>query len=182
MHLLIHSKDQFIIQSRQSTHPPLHNRMRPPRCTRPPPPLRSSRSSHRRQHTPHKGLRTRNHQTRPPDLTHRARHEIALYHLDRHPMRLQLASQRRRPFLQERLAAAICRQQWRRHQTPERTHCEYQPAFLLHHPGRHDGGCEEGGETIDIDDVSHLLFLRLNEGNGDIVAFAHVVDQDGYIL
>ena len=99
MHPFIHPYHPCITYSHRTRKRPLHHRMRPVRRACPGPPLRPSRPAHHSQHPPHKHLRTRNHETRSPDLTHRARDKITLYQLHRHAVGLKLASEGGGPLL-----------------------------------------------------------------------------------
>lgn len=117
MHPFIYTHDPPIIDPTNGANRPLHQRMRPPRRTCPSPPLRPTGPPHTPQCTPHESLRARNHETRPPNLTHRARHKITLHQLDAHAVPLELRAQRGGPLLQEGFAAAVCRQQRCGHQT-----------------------------------------------------------------
>lgn len=84
-------------------------------------------------------------------------------------------------MLQERLAAAVRREQRGREQAAEGAHGKYQPAALPRHAGRHERSDAQRGEAVDCDDVPHLGVSRLDEGNGDVVGFADVIDKDGDI-
>lgn len=182
MHPLTDTHDPPIIHPTNRTNPPLHQRMRPPRRARPSPPLCPTRPANTPQCISHKSLGAGNHETRLPNLTHRARHQITLHQLHMHAAPLEFRTQRGGPLLQERFAAAIRRQQRRGHQPAERTHGEDQAATLRNHFRGDERSHEEGAVAVDVDDVPHLPVLRLHERDGDIVALAHVVDQHRHIL
>ena len=133
------------------------------------------------QHRPHEIPRIGNQRARSSDLRHGRRDEVALHELHLHAVRLHLRPQRRRPLLQERFAAGIRGQQRGRQQAAEGAHRQYEAAPSLHHARRDEGRDAKRADAVDRDDVLHLALCRLREGDGHVVAFAHVVDQHGDI-
>ena len=86
------------------------------------------------------------------------------------------------PLLQKCLGARVRRQQGRGRQPTEGAHRQ-DKAFLLGQHVRED--CLRGAQrahAVYIDDVADFLEGRVGEGDGDAVALADVVDQDGYFF
>ena len=56
---------------------------------------------------------------------------------------------------------------------------EDEAAFAGDEAGEDELRDAKGGGAVDVDDVEHFVLGGVGEGNGDRVAFADVVDEDG---
>ena len=167
MHLLILRNYNLSPNAQSILQPPLHQRMAPIRRTRIRYILGASTPANLPQRRPNKLPRIRDHQARLPNLAHRSRDQIAQAKLDIHATTRQLATKRRRPLLQECLAARVRCQQRRRQPPAETAHRENQPAFPLHHARGHNLRDSKRRGTVDRNDIPDLVFRRLHKRHWD---------------
>jgi len=176
MHPPIPLNHNPVIQPHKRRQRPLHPRMAPKRRARVRPPLRPARAPNLPQHSLDKLLRRRHKHARAFDLGHGRRDQVALHQLDRDALGRQLAAERRAPLLQEGFAAGVCCEQWGREKAAEGAHGEDEATAALGHAGGYKLGYAQGGGAVDGDDVADFVLGGQGEGDGDVVAFADVVD------
>lgn len=115
------------------------------------------------------------------DLAHSAGDKVRLHELDLNAVRLEFGAESGGPLLEESLAAAVGRKVGCGKDAAEGCHGEDQTGLALDHAGCDELCHAEGAHAVDRDDVAHLLLGSLVEGNGNAVAEADIVDQDGDI-
>lgn len=81
-------------------------------------------------------------------------------------------------MLQEGLAARVRGQVRGRHPAGKGAHGEDETALALLHDGSDDLGGLQGAEAVDGDNVLELAAGGLEEGDGNAVALADIVDED----
>ena len=104
-----------------------------------------------------------------------------MYDLDIHAVGLELGTECGAPLLKEGFAARVGRQKGSWENTAERGHCEDETALALNHSWS-DHLCDaKSSHAVDGDNVFHFLLRSLDEWNGNIVAEADIVDENGDI-
>ena len=181
MHAPVLANNKPSPKTNRILQPPLHNGMSPKGGAGIRHPLSATRAANLRQHNLHKVPRVGDKRARLANLAHRRRNQITQHKLNIHTSTFQLPSKRRRPLLQERFGTGIRSQQRSRQQTTKGAHCHDQAAFSLHHPGRHNLRNSQRCNTVNGDDISHLIFRRLRERNRNSMALSHVVYQNPHI-
>lgn len=84
-------------------------------------------------------------------------------------------------MLQEGFASAVGCEQWRRHNSTERSHGQDETALSLYHAWCDYLRDTKGAKAVDCDDVLHLLLLCLDERHWDAMTLSHIVDQNRYV-
>lgn len=115
------------------------------------------------------------------DLGHGSGDEVADNKVDINPLVLELGRESAAPVLEEGLAAGVGGEVGGGHDTGERTHGKDKTLLALGEDGSDNLGSLECAEAVDGDDVLELVAVGLEEGNGDAVGLANVVDQDANV-
>lgn len=133
------------------------------------------------QHGTNKGPRSGDGSRSAADLGHGGGNQVSLNELHLDVVGSQLVAKSRGPLLQEGLATGVGGQQGGGEETTERTHGQDQTAAALNHARSDELGDAQSTVAVDSDDVGHLLGGSLDKRNGDRVALADVVDENGDI-
>ncbi len=101
--------------------------------------------------------------------------------LDSYAVRCKLRRESRGPLLQKCFTAGICGEIRGGKETSKACHCEDESAPPSDHT-RGDKLCNaQSGQTIDSDDVLHLLFGCIIEGHRYGVRLANIIDKDANV-
>lgn len=177
MHFHVDGQSPLVSDANGVLNNPQHQSMRPPRRVGVREVLVNASADLSERRTD-KVLGVGDRNARLADLAHGGRHEVADNKLHVDAVRLELRSERAGPVLQERLGARVRSQVGRGDPASEGAHGEDEARLALLHDGGDDLGGLEGAEAVDGDDVLELLAGGLDEGNGDAVGLADVVDED----
>lgn len=181
VHASVLVDDNLVHRASESAQCPMHDTMGPVRCAGSSDTLRTTAAADLAQSCADELLRVGNKHGCLANLAHGASDEVRLHKLDLDALGLELRAECGRPLLQECFAAAVRSEVGRGQDTAERCHCEDQTALALNHAWSDDLSDTKSAHAVDCDDVAHLLLRSLVEWNGDAMAQADIVDQDGDI-
>lgn len=183
--ILVHAPvlvdNDLVHRASEGSKSPVHDAVSPVRSAGRSDSLCTAAAADLAESSANKLLRVRHEQRCLADLAHSAGDEVRLHELDLNAVWLELGAESSRPLLEEGLAAAVGCEVRRRENAAEGCHGEDETALTLDHAGGNKLGDAKCAHAVYRDDVAHLLLRGLVEGDGNAVAEADVVDQDGDI-